>query len=155
MNKFIFLVLTISCSWIGQCHELKMASFQIKEEAKGLKITIQLDKGAIFKVLQIQEKSSKDFYADRIENYLLAHMDWVINDSCVSVLFSEVKDDQDIVYVKGFLSYPPDQIQTLEIQNTCLVEEEKNHRNVVTFQMKDQFRGFEMDRRRTDIKVVF
>ena len=133
-------------------HDIAMAVFAVTLEENTIQLKVQLDKGDIETVLNIDKEAASTKV--RIAEYLTKHVIWVINNQPVEFTFTSIQKNEDHYLLEAIPIPFEAPFLTIDLHNTCLIEEVTKHSNVIYIKQKDkEMRGFRMNKKRTQISV--
>lgn len=133
-------------------HDIAMAVFAVTLEENSIQLKVQLDKTDIETVLNIDKEvaSSKVLIAE----YLTKNVIWIINNQPVEFTFISIEKSEDHYLLEAVPVPFKAPFMTIDLHNTCLIEEVAKHSNVIYIKQKDkEMRGFRMNKKRRQISI--
>ena len=133
-------------------HDFSMAIFAITLEENTLQLKIKLDRGDIEQALAIEsvDKNTTKLVAD----YVVNHTIWMVNNQPIAFTYPSIKKDDDFYFIEAQPIAFNGPFSTLEVYNTCLIEEQTKQSNIIYIKQKDkEMRGFRMNKTRQQISV--
>lgn len=140
-------------SFLNPPHDIAMAVFAITMEENTIQLKIQLDRGDIEEVLKIDGQAI-DENTQKVAEYIAEKSNWIINNKSMKFDFNTIRKDKDFYYLEAIPIKFDTPITTLDLHNTCLIEEVNKHSNIIYVKQKGKkMRGFRMSEKRTQISV--
>ena len=133
---FLFIANAISA------HDIALAIYTISQEKNTLKITIEIDKEDLDKVIQINKIS--------IKKYLKKNMNWRVNDKRKSFKINAVEAKGELYYIECTIKRTPKNIQNIQVKNTILIDTVEEHSNVLNFDLNGSERTFRLHKDRVE-----
>lgn len=127
-------------------HDIAIAVFDFTQKEEKIILDIHFDKEDLEAALA--EKES-------VENYLFDHLKIQVNHQYIPIKIDQININDFHYEIKGSLNLKAQKIQSIHIQNTCLVEEIPNHSNVIHANFNDKTRGFRMHLDRQEISFEY
>lgn len=132
-------------------HDIQVAFYKIYEDNSTVYVDFMFEKKDI---LQTLAKDSTGFSNQNVQNYLQENFSLFINDKKQSIDFGNIDIDEKHIHVTGTLADIGQPIQSLEIENNCLLLI-KDHSNIIELRLHDEERDFLMNSDRTKIKINY
>ncbi len=145
MNIILSIIFVLSFNIIA--HDAAIAIFTIKQKNDKTLLDITLDAQDLASVLDVLEK---ELSSSLIENYLNEQTTFLFNEEQYNVKINEIHRRGDHLQIRGFFDSEIIEINTIKIQNTCLLEIE-DHSNIIQFRLNGKARDFRMNKHRTTI----
>lgn len=147
MNTFITLLLTISA--LPVIHDIQVAIFTIYNDSESLLIEAKIESADLQATLKQQSiPVTESDIADYIKDNILIN----INNDNISLRTLEIKIHEKHTIVTSRLGHRSKSIESIKIQNTCLLSLEKQS-NIIRIRLQDQERDFLMNRDRQTIQI--
>ena len=140
MRHLIILFLFISN--VASAHDIALAMYSISQERNTLKITIEIDKEDLDKVIQTNNIS--------IKKYLKNNMAWMINNKSKSFKVEKIQAKGELYLIECILKRAPKHIQNIQVKNTVLIDTVKDHSNVLNFEINGLERTFRLKKERVE-----
>jgi len=110
-------------------HDIALAMYSISQEKNILKITIEIDKEDLDKVIQTNDTS--------IKKYLKSNMTWLVNGKDKRFKIKKIQVKDELYYIESILKKIPKDIQNIQVKNTILIDTVEKHSNILTFELHD------------------
>lgn len=150
--SMFYLLLFSFFSFLNPPHDIAMAVFAVTLEANTLKLQVQLDRGDIENALNISTK--EEHSTKMIQEYVSTHAIWIINNQPTEFIFTTIKKNEEHYLLEATPIPFTSPFTTIDLHNTCLIEEVAKHSNVIYIKQKDkEMRGFRMNKNRIQISV--
>jgi len=144
--KLYIIASLLSLLVAAPVHDIPMGIFSLTFEGEQIQMDIKLEVEDIEKAvgLYYQQKSN-----DRlVEQYVLKHTEWYINDAqLIPELCSTDKIEGHYLLKMNFIA-PSMPLTSMTIENKCLLQEVKNHSNIIYIHQNGQRRGFRLHKER-------
>lgn len=157
MKKILIILLLLLCHF-SYAHDIKMAVFEITESGNGYALDISFDKLELEKSLitaypELLTMNDNERRERFIIEYLEGNFQMMFNGSCVSPEIHSVSYERDYVRVHATVVRHFTDIKTIDVFNTCLIDYNKGHLNIIKVSLHDRVRTFRLsaDRIRTTI----
>ncbi len=148
-----YLFLLAFLNFLSPPHDIAMAVFAVTLEENTLRLQVQLDRGDIEKAVNLPTEN--DNSTKVIQEYVMNHAIWIINNEPTEFNFITIRKDDEFYYLEAEPINFTTPFNTIDIHNTCLIEEVDKHSNVIYIKQKDKkVRGFRMNKKRVDISVA-
>jgi len=132
-------------------HDVQVAFFKIYQDKDIVHIDFVFEKEDLLLSL---EKETSNALTNNLENYLQKKFSIIINDEKRTLNYSHKEIENKHISIKGSLAKPIRSIQSIEIDNTCLLSID-DHSNIIEMRLYDQERDFLMNADRTSIKIDY
>ena len=158
MKKHIITVIILFLWYTGDCHELNMAIFEIIREDSGYTLNINFDRRNLEKSLvttypELINAHHEISWRMHIQEYLAANFQLMINEQCTEIDIHAIDYEQDYIRINANVSFPEVQIQTIGVFNTCLIDYNKAHSNLIRTNIFGKVRAFRLDKDRIEIVI--
>lgn len=157
--KYIFTLLSILLlsTQVG-AHEVPIANFDLTLEGTTLNINITFDHADLKKACKLKGKHKRYTEEQRneiITNYLHKHLQLSINTKERVLKIETICEENHHIVIQGKYEGVEVPIQSINIENTCLLKEVLRHSNVITTHLNGKTRGFRMDSKRRKINIDY
>lgn len=145
-------ILLLICSLYSiLSHDIQVAIFKITQEKKIVHIDFIFEKDDMLLSLK---KSETMINEEQLQNYVQNHFSFEINNNIQVLSYSRFNIDDKHILLRGSVLNAIQQIQSIKIYNTCLLDIE-DHSNIIEIRVHDQERDYLMNSDRTTIEVDF
>lgn len=150
MKKILSTFLILSF-YIGYCHDIRMAIFEIYEDPSGLKMNVSVDKYYFNQTLQTEFPT--DYNSANFERltweYLQSRVTIEIDGNCTAFEINEIEYSDENIFIKGSLNLRLQDVNEVKMTNTCMIDLIEGHDNIMKLQLKDRTRSFRLNSKRT------
>lgn len=146
--KFLFASLFLLASI---SHDIQVAYFKIYEKGDQLVVDFVFEREDLLEALGQKQSDLEDAH---IHSYLEEKFAVRINGKRIEIGFNYIDVKEKHVHLSGSLMGKIETINTIEIDNHCLLDIYK-HSNIVELRLFDQERDFLMNAERTNIKINY
>jgi len=156
MKKLVFIVF-IFIVQLGYGHDIRMAMFEISQNEQGYLLEMSFDKLDLEKSLITAYPSlseSNDREAAIIE-YIKGNFQLSINDTCVDFEVEQITYEEEYVRVKATLPVEYKKIHIINVFNTCLIDYNEGHNNIIKSKLNGKTRTFRLSHKRTSTVIDY
>lgn len=132
-------------------HDVAIALFHITENQDQISMEISFDIEDLSNSMNVKEA---DISLENLEEYFSENTSFLFNGNMNNFDLIELKTENDHLKVKGQFSRKMNDIRSLTITNTCLIEVAK-HSNIIQIDLNDTSRDFRMHKGRTKIELRY
>ncbi len=148
MNVFLIIIL----SFLGlTSHDIQLAIYKIHKQEDNLLIEYSFEKEDI--ILTLNE-SELELSNKTIQEYINSNFKLSLNNQLQAIDFHNMVIEDKHIYLKGYISNITSNIESLKIENTCLLNIE-GHSNIIEVLLEEKQRDFLMNNRRTSIEINY
>jgi len=141
MKKTLTILFILIANAVS-AHDIALAIYTISQEKNTLKISIEIDKEDLDKVIQTNKTS--------IKKYLKNNMNWIVNGKRKSFKISKVASKDELYYIECMIKRTPKNIQNIQVKNTVLIDFVEEHSNVFNFDLNGSERTFRLHKDRVE-----
>lgn len=159
MKRSLIIVL-LCVSHFGYAHDIKMAMFEISKSDAGYALDMSFDKLDLEKSLltsfpEISGLTDNTLRAEYIKDYIESNLRMDFNGVCASPQISSIIYEEEYIRVYATIPLPLDSIHTIEVFNTCLIDYNKGHMNIIKVSLNDTVRTFRLSAERIRTTVEY
>ena len=132
-------------------HDVQVAFFKIYQVKDFVQVDFVFEKEDLMLSLENEKLNA---LTDDLENYLQNKFSIIINNEKCTLNYSLAEIENRHISISGSLTKPIRLIQSIEIDNTCLLTIE-DHSNIIKVRLHNQERDFLMNADRTSIKIDY
>ncbi len=151
MKLLFSLLIVLSSNGIAPVHDVPIAIFHITQSNGVINLGINFDLHDFSESLDIK---TSEVNLESMQSYLDENTSFQFNAQIAQIKISEVKIVRDHIKVKGSFGKVEKNIQTIEIENTCL-NNVSRHSNVIQIDLNNKSKDYRMHKRRTAIKLKY
>lgn len=145
--KFSFFLMLLIGLFAKPVHDIPIAIFNMKiDENNKVNMQVQFDKIDLENV--VKNNYTAALSTNSVSKYLLDNTSWAINSKQLNwtICTSWEKGEHYFLEVEFLDTF--DYLAKMTIQNHCLVEEVRNHSNVIYLDYQGRVRGFRLNKKR-------
>ncbi len=147
----LFLVVMVSVSFLkSAAHDLRIAYFEISKKEAGYELVVRFDRQDILK--ELGAFSELDV---ALTSYLASHLSLLFDGEKVNWQVNDVTMDQLFIQMKCSLQTRRNQVSTINVWNTCLIDAVEKHDNIVISQLHGRSRSFRLNRKREQTIIKY
>jgi len=153
----LFLILLVFQSFVFD-HDFDIANFEVSQKGDRLNLQIKMDKEDLESLYATPQKELVDLTKAHqfIDGYLEEHFNLVVNDQKVNFQLKEISKETNFYYLALDSKRKITQIiRHIQLTNTCLIEQDNKHSNIVSFNINEKYRTFRMHKDRVRIVVKY
>ncbi|MEM8900484.1 MAG: DUF6702 family protein [Bacteroidota bacterium] len=139
--------------FISPALDKPLATFDLWVEEESIFMEVKFDKRDL--ELAINETYDEAFCQEMAEKYLISHSQWLVDEEKMDIQVFHFKVEHNSCYLKAKLNLRRKEIQSLEIRNTCLVNQIVNHSNIVFVHHLGKDRAFRLSKRKTEALIIW
>ncbi|MBT8220030.1 MAG: hypothetical protein KJP00_09400 [Bacteroidia bacterium] len=149
MNLALPILLILSS--IIHEHDIQIATFRIYQASDKILLDANFESEDLSLVLEVPEH---ELTSTIVEAYLQKETAFLFNGSQQTLNVRSIKSNGKHVSVHSEFEGSYHSIETMEIQNTCLLDI-ASHSNIIKIRLNDQERDFLMNHKRNRIEIQF
>ncbi|MEP2023935.1 MAG: DUF6702 family protein [Reichenbachiella sp.] len=138
-----------------KAHELNFGLFELFEQDQAYFMEIRLDKANLVEAVGNNAGKSKEDWNCALSQYLNAHMSLSINEAIASFDYQAFTFLDDIIVVTAKLDVPLQEISTIKVDNTVLLETIENQTNIIKAAFHSKKRSFRLDKDRVSTIIKY
>ena len=140
---------------LNTIHEVEMTSFTLSKVDRELQVTIKVNRADIHRAWKDFDRYDAAHQKAILDDYLQVKTQWKVNQRSLILCDYTYIDRGEHVIIKGYSEFKAQQINRIDLMNVFLVEELKNHLNIVHINLNKRLRSFKMKNNRTKIQAVY
>ncbi|TRX61336.1 hypothetical protein FNH22_04580 [Fulvivirga sp. M361] len=158
MKKHIIIIIILFLCYNSYGHELNMAIFEITRGDSGYVLNINFDRRNLEKSLvttypELINAHHEVSWRIHIQEYLAANFQLIVNEQCTEIDIHAIDYEQDYIRITASLPLPEVQIQTINVFNTCLIDYNETHSNLIRTNVFGKARAFRLDKDRIEVVI--
>ena len=158
--RYLLLILFVLFSCFGYGHDIRMAIFEISKDSKNYTLDISFDKKdlerslitAYPKLLTAKDNMTRESY---IKDYLESNFQLAINNNCVVPNIEAVTYEDEYVRIHATLPIKWQNVETINVFNTCLLDYNEGHSNIIKVRLNERTRTFRLSSERITTVVDY
>jgi len=131
-------------------HGNDVAKFTFYKENKVISVLVALEAEDLASALQTKPAN---ITKKQIEQYLLKHVTYSINDAVNSFYVNDIQLNIDHFIIETTLSKKVNTISSLKITNTALTEVNSKQSNIIELRFNDMYRDFLIDKNNSTLNI--
>ena len=153
MKNFVFILLINLVVYEVSAHDIRLATYEINLSREGYTLDINFDKIDLQRSLvnnypENWEQINNEGMNGYIEMYLESNLQLSFNAQCVDINIESIVHDEEYIRVHASLSVKIDDVVTIEVANTCLIDYNDRYSNVVRSNLNGRSRSFHLNNER-------
>lgn len=137
-------------------HDVTQAIYKFEEQNGQLLVTITMDKDDLIAAINQEGHCNATTALGVCANlYVQAHFVCKINRQDLSLNFLAVETTKDWAHLTFKIPTSVKSIQSIKIENSCLLNFKANYTNVVRFVFGKEYKSYQMDKNRQQITARF
>ncbi|UII33454.1 hypothetical protein LVD17_06410 [Fulvivirga ulvae] len=158
--KYLLSILFVLFSCVGYGHDIRMAIFEISEDNKNYTLDISFDKKdlerslitAYPELLTVKDNMTRESY---IKDYLESNFQLAINNKCIAPNIEAVTYEDEYVRIHATLPIKWQSVETINVFNTCLLDYNEGHSNIIKVRLNKRTRTFRLSAERITTVVDY
>ena len=138
---------------ISPAPDKPLATFDLWVEEETIFMEVKFDKRHL--ELAITETYDEAFCQEMVEKYLINHSQWLVDEEVMDIEVFHFKVEHNSCSLKAKLNLKSNEIHSLEVRNTCLIDQVVNHSNIVFVHHLGKDRAFRLSRRKTQTLITW
>ncbi|MEM8901046.1 MAG: DUF6702 family protein [Bacteroidota bacterium] len=130
-----------------------LATFELWVEEEVIYMEVKFDKKDLEQA--IQKCYDKSFCRELAEAYFTSHSQWLVDEEKIDIQIFHFKVEHNTCSLKARLDLNRKEFKSLEIRNTCLVDQIVNHSNIVFVHHLGKDRAFRLSKRKTQTFITW
>ena len=158
--KRILIIILLTVSHFGYSHDMKMAMFEIFKSDVGYGLDMSFDKLDFEKSLitsfpEMSGLKDSEARAAYIIHYIESNLQMDFNGVCITPEVQSIVYEEEYVRVYAMLPLQLDDIHTINIFNTCLIDYNEGHMNIIKVRLNGAVRTFRLSAERIRTTVEY
>lgn len=151
--KFSLTALFLLFSYFGYGHDIRMAIFEIYKDNKSYILDISFDRMDLERSLitaypELLTTADEEVREAYLKDYLESNFQLAFNSSCVVPNVEVIIYEEEYVRVHATLPIKRQKIETINVFNTCLLDYNEGHSNIIKVNLNDRVRTFRLSAER-------
>ncbi|MEM9328263.1 MAG: DUF6702 family protein [Bacteroidota bacterium] len=148
------LAASLWLSFFGVDHDVKMARFTVEEQNENYEIAVSFDRVDILEAIYGRPTESIEVL-DQIGDYVERRVAYKFDGRPVPFQLDAIEYTKDNILLNGIIHAPGGTVHTIEVENTCLLDEVDGHMNIMEFFLSNHRRYFRLHEGRTKTIVDY
>lgn len=137
----------------GYNHDIRMAIFEISKGNENYALDISFDKTDLERSLitaypELLPMTDNKTRESHIKDYLESNFQLAINNKCVVPNIEAVTYEDEYVRIHATIPIKWQRVETINVFNTCLLDYNEGHSNIIKVSLNDRTRTFRLSAER-------
>ena len=151
MNMVFCLIMLLSFNLNVEVHDKPVAMFQISQQEEKIIIDVSFHTKDFSKSAKVSEDQLNKAI---IQEYMLENTTFRVNSNRIPLNVTYFSNKKNHIRVKGSLELIDEEIKSLKIKNTCLIDV-MGHENIMYINLNGTVKDYRMNRRNKVIRVRY
>lgn len=159
MKKILLFTLLFTSSQL-YAHDIQIATFEISDAADGFAIEIALDKEDFGKSLltafpDLKVDSGIEVWEAHIKQYIAMNFQLRFNGHCEDLVIDNITYDENYIRLSGHIPSQIRKVSKIDVFNTCLIDYNEGHLNLVRSNINGKNRTFRLSENRISTVIEY
>ena len=157
MKRGVFIIFFLLTYFLAYSHSIRMAVFAIDKEEGQYQLFMNFDRDDLVKSVNLsyQCKTGTAIPFFMIEEYLSEHFQLAINGNCTPYTIDQVDLDEQYLKVYALINFQGSRVTKIDIYNTCLIDYNEGHMNIVRSSLNELSRSFRLSLERIQTVIQY
>lgn len=148
MKRIALVTILFLSSYFGYGHDLRMAVFEINRVENGLSLSVNFDRDALLRSVLTANQEFETLTEPQLNElivwYINHNLGLSINGNCVEIEFDSIHHDNENISLQGLMIGQYGNVEYIEVFNTCLIDYNKKHLNIMKSTLHNRVRTFRL-----------